>query len=74
MTEQTSTDDERCLPCTIVWNVLLAVGVGVVAFLAADVFTNGKATELLVGVFDRARPALAQVIPMKGAEADSDAS
>lgn len=59
-----------CKACDIAFNVLMVLGVAAVAFLAWDTMSGGKGTEFLTSLFERARPALAQVIPFEGASGD----
>ena len=63
--------DEKCVACEIGWNILLVLGVAAIAFIAADVFTQGKATEWIAGRLGQTK--LASVIPMRGAEDGQDA-
>lgn len=68
MSEEANGPDENCVPCRVAWNVLLVLGVAAVAFIAADVFTQGKATEWAAGLFGKSP--LASVIPLRPAGGD----
>lgn len=71
MTDKTDSD-EKCVPCEIAWNILLVLGVAAIAFMAADIFTQGQATKWVVARFESGP--LASVLPIRGNVDDADAS
>lgn len=74
MADEIPDQAKDCKACDIVFNVFMALGVVAVAFLAWDTMSGGKGTELLAGLFAKARPALAQVIPMEAHGDDADSA
>lgn len=70
MADETDPAGKDCKACDIAFNFLMVLGVAAVAFLAWDTMSGGKGTEMLSSLFAKARPALAQVIPMDGGAAD----
>ena len=68
-------DEDRCVPCDIIWNLGMALGVAVIAFIAWDVFSGGDATRLASRLFGKVSPKLAAVVSITEDEpGDADAS
>ena len=65
------TTDDKCLACEIVWYALIGLGVAAVAFMAADIFTQGQATEWAAGLFSKVKP-LASVTPIREGDGDGE--
>lgn len=71
MAEETETPGSGAYD--VVFWVLVGLGTLMVAFMAADVFSQGKATEAVTGLFRKVGPRLT-VVPNGGGSGDSDAS
>ncbi len=68
MADETPPQDDKCVPCDIAWTALIVFGVLTIAFIAADVFTQGKATEVVASAFSKMRPKLAVVQPIRSGD------
>jgi hypothetical protein len=61
--------DERCVPCEWGFNILMALGVVAVAFLAWDAMSDGAATRWLEGLIGKVGP---QLTLIRGGGGDED--
>jgi hypothetical protein len=69
--------DETCVACDIAWNFLMAAGAGLIALIAWDVLSQGKASEYLSALLDKFRPKMGSLTLLRsddGAAVDTDAS
>jgi hypothetical protein len=68
-------DEDRCVPCDIIWNLGMAIGVACIAFIAWDVFSGGDATRFAARLFGKVSPKLAAVVNItEESPGDADAS
>lgn len=70
--QETPAAPDKCVACDIGFNILMALGVAFIAFMAWDVISGGKATEYATGLFRKVAPQLATVTPLRNAD-ESDA-
>ena len=68
MTDEKPDGGRECVACDIIWNVLVIGTAVVFGLIALDYMTGGKVTDALSEAFQKVRPTLAAVIPLREAE------